>query len=254
MRAGLALAALLTLGVVPARAETLVVGLSFNRMAINSTYAGASVAVFGAIERDGQSAARSGDYDVVVTIRGPRRSLTVREKDALGPVWLNRRQRKFGEVPVFLAVASSRPLDALADAATRRRLRLGLDAIIGAPELTLASSEGEDPFRSALLRLRKDEGLFIERPAGVRFLSSGVFQANLPLPAGAPVGSYEVEVALLAGGTPLATRAAGFDLVKTGFEQRMAAFARDWSPVYGLAAAALALLSGWLASVIFRRD
>ncbi|RVU13176.1 TIGR02186 family protein [Methylobacterium oryzihabitans] len=249
------LAALLVLaGTRASGAETLVVGLSFNRMAITSSYAGASVAVFGAIERDGQGGARAGDYDVVVTIRGPRRGVTVREKDRLGPVWINRHQRKFAEVPLFLAVASSRPVEAVADAPTRRRLRLGLQAIVDGPDLAAAPPEGEDPFRQALLRLRRDEGLFVERPAGVRFLSPAVFQAALPLPAVAPVGAYEVEVALLAGGTPLATRTAGFELVKTGFEQRMAVFARDWSPLYGLAAAALALLSGWLASVIFRRD
>ncbi|WP_246775888.1 TIGR02186 family protein [Methylobacterium aquaticum] len=45
--------ALLAIG--PARAESLVVSLSFNRLAVTSSYTGASVAVFGAVERDGQA-------------------------------------------------------------------------------------------------------------------------------------------------------------------------------------------------------
>lgn len=236
------------------RAESLVVSLSFSRLAVTSTYAGTSVAVFGAIERDGQAGARSGGYDVAVTIRGPRQALTVREKEALGPVWVNRGQQKFAAVPSFLAVLSSRPLADIADAATRRRLRLGLGAIVAAPDLTLAAPTPDDPFREALLRLRRRERLFTEAEAGVRFLSPTVFRATAPLSATAPVGPYDVEVVLLAGGVPLARHEARFDLVKSGVEQGIATLARDWSLAYGLAAGALALISGWLASVIFRRD
>ncbi len=251
-RAALMVLGLLSIG--PAQAESLVVSLSFNRLAVTSTYTGTSVAVFGAVERDGQAAARSGGYDVVVTIRGPRQSLTVREKEALGPVWINRAQQKFAEVPSFLAVLSSRALPDLADAATRRRLRLGLSAIVAAPDLTLAAPAPDDPFRDALLRLRRRERLFTETASGVRFLSPTVFRATAPLPATAPVGAYDVEVVLLAGGVPLARHEGRFDLVKSGIEQGIATFARDWSLAYGLAVGALALISGWLASVIFRRD
>jgi Putative transmembrane protein (Alph_Pro_TM) len=52
----------------------------------------------------------------------------------------------------------------------------------------------------------------------------------------------------------LARGQAGFDLVKTGFEQQVASVAREWSALYGLVVAAIALLFGWIASVIFRRD
>jgi len=42
--------------------------------------------------------------------------------------------------------------------------------------------------------------------------------------------------------------------VKTGFEQQVGDIARDWSTSYGFATAGLALMFGWIASVIFRRD
>ncbi|ACL60132.1 TIGR02186 family protein [Methylobacterium nodulans] len=255
MRARSLLLGCLTCGLTtgPAAAEALVVSLSFTRLAITSTYAGSSVAIFGAIERNDQVAARRGAYDVVVTIRGPRQSLTVREKQALGPLWVNRAQRKFATVPAFLVVLSSRPLAEVADEATRRRLRLGLRAIVESPDLTSAPPQ-DDPFRDALLRLRRSERLFVENEAGVRFLTPSVFRATVPLPASAPVGGYDVEVTLLAGTVPLAREIARFDLVKTGVEQGLASVARDWSLLYGVGTGVLALLSGWLASVIFRRD
>jgi uncharacterized protein (TIGR02186 family) len=252
-RSALAGLALLAAGA-PAAAESLLISLSVSRVAVNSTYTGSSIVVFGSVERDGQTVARAGPYDIVVTVRGPRQSLTVREKERLGPIWLNRAQQKFAEVPAFLAVLSSRPLTEVAGENSRRRLRIGLDAIVASADLTFASERADDPFRAALLRLRSGDKLFLEDEDGVRHLSPTLFRATVPLPATAPVGPYDVEVSLFSGGAALAREEARFELVKTGFERRMAVFARDWAPAYALVAIAAALLFGWLASVIFRRD
>jgi uncharacterized protein (TIGR02186 family) len=238
----------------PARAEALLISLSVSRVAVNSSYTGSSIVVFGSVERDAQTVARAGGYDLVVTVRGPRQSLTVREKERLGPIWLNRAQQKFAEVPAFLAVLASRPLTALAGEPSRQRLRIGLDAIVASPDLTLASDRVDDPFRSALLRLRAGQKLFIEDEAAVQFLTPTLFRATVPLPATAPVGRYDVEAVLFASGASIARQESRFELVKTGFERRMAVFARDWAPAYGILAIGAALLFGWLASVIFRRD
>lgn len=255
MRAWAAPLALLgVLAAAQARAESLLVSLSVSRVAVNSTYTGSSIVVFGSVERDSQTVARSGPYDIVVTVRGPRQSLTVREKERLGPIWLNRAQQKFVEVPAFLAVLSSRPLTEVAVERSRQRLKIGLDAIVASSDLAFLSERPEDAFRAALLRLRSRQKLFIEDEGGVRLLSPTLFRATVPLPATAPVGRYDVEVSLFSGGAALAREEARFELVKTGFERRMAVFARDWSWAYGLAAIGAALLFGWLASVIFRRD
>jgi putative transmembrane protein Alph_Pro_TM len=42
--------------------------------------------------------------------------------------------------------------------------------------------------------------------------------------------------------------------VKVGFEQFVVEAARDHGLLYGFAAACMALLTGWIASVAFRRD
>ena len=52
----------------------------------------------------------------------------------------------------------------------------------------------------------------------------------------------------------LAKEKSGFYVRKIGFEAATAAAARNRPFVYGLAAAGMALLVGWLASIIFRRD
>ena len=85
-RAAAAALAFAYLGVSPATAERLVAALSSHRVAITSNYTGGLGVAFGAIERDGQTVARAGNYDVVVTVTGPRQSIVVREKEPLGPM------------------------------------------------------------------------------------------------------------------------------------------------------------------------
>jgi uncharacterized protein (TIGR02186 family) len=250
----LALVLFAALVALPAGAETLVASLSTSRVAITSNYTGSSIVVFGAIERDSQTISRSGAYDIVVTVRGPRESLVIREKEPVGPIWINREQQRFINVPLFLAVLSSRPVDEITTEVLQRRLRIGIEAIIYSTDYTI-EREGEDvPFREALIRLRRQEGLYRQNPRGVTFLTPSLFRAAVPLPATAPPGNYEVEAALFADSVMLARAHTSFELVKSGFEQQVAAASREWSWAYGLAVAGIALAFGWTASMIFRRD
>jgi uncharacterized protein (TIGR02186 family) len=238
----------------PAAAERLVLSLSANEVAIGSNYTGTRLVVFAVIERDSQSVARAGPYEAVVTVRGPREAITVRRKEALGPVWFNRSQQKFVQIPAFLGVFSSRRVQESMSDGLRRRLRIGIDAIVGAPEFTLDRGGEDEPFRAALVRLKGRDGLYVEDPRGVAFVTPDFFRAPIPLPATAPVGNYEVEVTLIADGVMLARRNASFELVKIGIEEQITEAARDRGLVLGLVTAAMSLLFGWIASVIFRRD
>lgn len=253
MRAWLALAALL-LAALPARAERVVVSLSENQIEIGSNYTGTQLALFGIIEQDEQHLVRTGPTDVVVTVRGPRENMTVRRKERVGPVWINRSQQKFVAVPTVLGVATSRPLPEMATDEVRRRLRLGLSAIVESPEMAFEQTIEEDPFRTALIRLKLKEGLWREEARGVTFVTEGFFRAAVPIAATAPTGNYDVEVLVLSGNALVARRNASFEVVKTGFEERVTTLSQNRSFLYGFGIAALSLTFGWIASVIFRRD
>jgi len=237
---------------VPAAAETLITSLSSHRVDITSTYTGASLVLFGSIERDARAVPRGAPYDIVVTVRGPRRTALIREKKAFGPLWITAEQRRFVDFPVFLAVATSRPLAAMGDEAARQRLRIGLAAEVASP-FAGVDLVGAD-FRGALIRLRSDQGLFTEKEGGVDFLSDNLFRASIDLPAIAPTGTYEVETVLLAGSVLLARQSTNFEVVKTGVEQATVTLARDHSVLYGLGTASCALMLGWLATIVFRRE
>jgi uncharacterized protein (TIGR02186 family) len=247
-------AALLVAAAGPVAAESLVVSLSSERVAITSNYTGSSVVVFGAIERDAQTVPRAGDYAIVVTVRGPPQFVVVREKEPFGPMWLNREEQRFPAAPAYIGVFASGPLSLIADEPVRKRLRLGLRAIVDAPDFTNDRDGRDRPFREALVRLKDQDRLYITNEAGVSFLTPALFRASVPLPATAPPGRYDVEVALMLDGVALSRVETRFRLFKIGFEEQVGAIARNWSAAYGLVTVACAVFFGWLASIIFRRD
>lgn len=237
-----------------ARAEVLISSLSTHRVLIGSNYTGAQIAIFGSVEREGRTIARADPYDVVITVTGPRRHLLVREKERRGLFWINSAQRRFVEAPSFLASFTTRTIAEMGSENDARRLRLGLRNILLQGDSLVSFDAGEARFTDALIRLKAQDKLYSETERGVTFLTPSLFRARLDLPANAPTGNYEVNIVLLVGQAELARQQTSFEVVQIGFEQQVASFARNWSFTYGLATALTALLFGWLATVIFRRD
>ena len=246
IRGALAAVAALMLAAAPAWAERLVTSLSSSRVLIASNYLGAELVLFGAIERDASSGTRIGEYDVIVTARGPRGSVVVREKDRAGPIYLNYDRRKLFDVPSFLAVMSTRPVHVIADDLLRGRLKLGFEPNLGSGEI------GE--FRRAFIQIKSEQALYIENPKGVTFLTPNLFRATIALPAGAPLGDYEVEARLFSNGASLAEVTNPFEVSKVGFEAFVALEARARPWLYGLSVVGMAMAMGWAANVAFRRD
>jgi len=69
-----------------------------------------------------------------------------------------------------------------------------------------------------------------------------------------PIGTYDVEIRLFAGGALVTKTDSAFEIVKVGFEQFVANTARQNGLIYGLVTAFMALMTGWMASIVFRKD
>ncbi len=238
----------------PVRAEILVTSLSTHRVLIGSNYTGSEIAVFGSVEREGRTVSRADPYDLVVTVIGPRRHLLVRQKERRGLFWLNNEQRRFVEAPSFLATMTTRPISEMGSEEDARRLQIGLKNRLTPPGAAMSLDPGEARFTEALIRLKSEDDLYQQTERGVTFLTPSLFRAAVTLPATAPTGNYDVLIELYAGGVSLARQETSFEVVQIGFEQQVAWVARNWSLFYGTATALTALLFGWIATMIFRRD
>ncbi len=253
--AALTLAGLVMGGYPAAAAEHLIIALSDHRVLITSNYTGVELVLFGSVERAAESPLRKGPYDIVATVTGPRETLRARRKSRVLGIWVNTRARTFIDAPSYLAVLASGPLDVITNAEDRRRLQVGLtDTPL--PEL-IHNDIGEvasDPFRGELVRLMRERGLYSEEPNAVTFLTPTLFRAAIKLPAEVPIGNYQIDVKLFAEGKMLARTDSAFDIVKVGFEQFVVNAAQQHGLLYGFATALMALMTGWIASVAFRRD
>lgn len=250
------LLALMMLLAAPARAEELIVSVSNYRVTVTSNYDGEELVLFGSVEREGKALPRESHYDMVVTVSGPRGDMVTRRKERVLGIWVNRDSREFIKVPSYLGVFASRPIAEMAPPDVQRRLQIGLANVpliqrIGPDYADVVAS---DAFRTAFIRLRAQRGLYRETADAVTFLTPTLFRTGIPLPAEVPIGTYMVDIKLLAAGQLAARTQTSFEVVKIGFEQFVASSAREYGLLYGLATALMALTVGWLGSVVFRRD
>ncbi len=255
--AGVALVVLLgTLGIRPADAERLVSSLSSHRVQINSNFTGVELVLFGTVERDGATVPRKTAYDVIATAMGPRQTLVTRRKERMFGIWVNAESQTFVNVPSYLEVLSTRPFEAIAGAATRRRLQIGIGNTDLSEQVgsTVFDSAPDDPFRLAFLRLKADHGLYGEATNAITFLTPTLYRTSIFVPAEAQIGNYDVDVKLFADGDMIARTSSAFEIVTVGFERFIAGSAVDHGILYGFATAAMALLTGWFAAIVFRRD
>lgn len=253
---GLLLALALLLAALPVRAETLIVALSSQQVRISSNFTGSSITVFGAVERDAATVSRAAFYDVVVVVKGPAETVVTRQKDRFLGVWLNRSSRTFVNVPSFYAMHASRPLDQVTTPQLLKRYQLGTDQIVFpvAADDGAVSAEAGDAYREAFVRLKSNARLYQSHPYAVSFPGTEIFQTTIELPANVPTGRYVTTVYLFRDGALLASKEEPIIVVKSGFEQTSYALAQSQGFLYGLAVVLLAIFTGWLAGVIFRRD
>ena len=251
MLARTGLFALTWLTLVAAREPLLVPDVSQRNVEIRYSFSGAELLLFGAIIYPG-GRIPSDRSDIAVVLKGPTRSILVREKKQVAGIWMNVESARFRSVPGFYSIASSRPLSKLIDERTAAIYELGLGNI----QLSPASDsppEAQQRFERGLVDLMKRQSLFSEHPSRVEISQGVLYRARIAIPARVPVGSYTAETFLIRNGKIFAAATRKIEIRKSGFERFVAESAEEIPLIYGIFADALSVALGWLAGSVFRR-
>lgn len=249
-----ALMVLLLATILPAQAERLISNVSNTTVQITSSFTGETLTFYGTIAPDAGAGPEQvqGPYDVVVVVVGPAQDRVARQMTHQFGIWLNTDQVEFRRFPSYFHVLSSRRLLEIAD------INLLNQSFI-LPESHAMMFPNPAGFMKTLvfgrelIRLMSEQDLFGVQEQGVQFMSDTFYSAQLTLPANAPPGSYIAQTYVFRNGEIIARRSEGFSVRKIDFERFLAQTATQSPLLYGIACVALALFTGWLGGVLFRR-
>ena len=232
-----------------ARDPILVPEVSQHEVQVRQGFRGAELLLFGAILTP--EGARAGqDYDIVVVLKGPTRSIVLREKRRIAGIWVNADSAEFRSAPTFFAVASSKPIGKIVDDKTAAIYELGL------PWLQLSPIGAYNPKQQArmsagLVDLMTREGLYKQDTGAVTVSEQVLYQARIALPSSVQTGTYTAETFAINHGRVVASAISKVEVKKQGFERMVAGFAENNGFFYGLLAVTLSVGMGFLAGRLF---
>ena len=239
--------------IVPAHAEKLVSTVSNDEVSIASNFVGEKLTLFGNIEPEAGATQKfvEGPFHVVIVVTGPLQDRVARLKRQRLGIWMNTEQVVFRDFPTFYHVLASGKLTDITDEATLERLN-----IMPAAQTRITAQPGTADaawFGRELVRLMTNEGFFGLNELGVVFRSNTLYSAQVNLPSDIPPGPFLSHTYVFKNGVVIAERSEGFAVRKIGFERFLALSAQQQPLLYGLVAVILALFTGWLGGVVFKR-
>ena len=225
---------------------------STRQVAITSSFTGTEILVFGAVTNSVQPSPEAGTYDVIVVVEGVPAPVVVRQKSRVGGVWINTQSMRFASVPSYYAIASTRPVDEIADKAVLDAHGIGFDHV-RMVRTTQSRTEATDPaelaaFKDALIRLKEDERVYVKADFGVSFIGSSLFRATIALPPNVPVGPLTAHVYLFKEGRMLGEYSNRVMLQREGIERYIHATALSQPLLYGIVTVLLAAAAGLAAA------
>jgi uncharacterized protein (TIGR02186 family) len=230
---------------------------STRQVAITSSFTGTEILVFGAVENSVQPSPEAGTYDIIVVVEGLPAPVVVRKKSRVGGIWINTQAMRFASLPSYYAIASTRPIDEIAERAVLDANQIGFDHVRMVPS-GAGRMDATDPgelaaFKAALIRLKEEERVYVKSDFGVSFIGRSLFRATIALPPNVPVGPLTARVYLFKDGQMLGQYKSRVMLQREGIERYIHKVAMARPFVYGVTTVLLAAAAGLAAAFAFRK-
>ena len=237
--------------------ESVEADVSTRSVAITSGFTGTEIIVFGSVDNSRQESAEAGYYDVVVVVEGLPTSLVARRKTNVAGIWLNTSAVRFDSVPSYYAIASTRPLEEIADAKVLASNQIGFEYVTMLPgrrQAAVLLDQQLKEYEQAVVRIKQRDGLYVADDYSVVFIGRSLFRSSIDLPANVPVGPLTARVYLFRQGALLSQYTARVNLTREGLERFLYDAAIRYPLLYGIMTVTLAVGAGLLASAVFRRS
>ncbi|MAR79160.1 MAG: hypothetical protein CMM18_02900 [Rhodospirillaceae bacterium] len=224
--------------------EILNTEISQEVISISSDFTGKKILLFGNKEVEGE---------IIISITGPKERTIVHEKKPRFGIWVNSKKIIFSDIPSYYAIASSRNINEIIPKETQKKLAIGAENLIfktdSYPHIT---DKNISNFKFGLIRNKIRQKLYSSTENSVKF-NNNLFRSDINFPTNAPEGKYIINTYLVNNNKIINTKENSIFITKVGVERQIYNFAHEKPALYGLLAIFIAILSGSLASIIFRK-
>ena len=230
--------------------EEVVLGLSKDKISINTNFDGSEILIFGAIKRE-ELIPDGPPVQVIVTVAGPSLPITVRRKEKKLGIWVNTDAVDVDAAPSFYAVLSSGPLREVLKEVEDLRHKVSVPRAIrsvGAPQ----DIQDSTSFTEALIRIRENSDVYQLREGSVEIEEQTLFRTAVRLPAALTEGDYVTRIFLTRDGDVVSSYETTIDVQKVGMERWLFELSRQQPLLYGLMSLAIAIAAGWGAAAVFK--
>ncbi len=234
----------------PEPPESVVAGLSSNRVAITTSFDGSEITIYGAIKRQTPIPSDS-RLEIAVAIEGPPRSVTIRRKSRKFGIWVNTESVVVGSAPSFYAVATTGPMSVILDPEEDSRHRISVPTVMRSFARPVAVTDPVE-FTGAMMAIRIADGTYKVNVGGVKLEENTLFRADFRLPANLVEGAYRTRIFLLRDGRVIDSYTTPIEVRKVGLERWLYRLAFDRPFLYGVMSLLIAAVAGWGANVAFR--
>jgi uncharacterized protein (TIGR02186 family) len=227
-------------------ANQITVELSSNQVQINTGFNGIDLLLFGTT---------NGADDIIIVIKGPPETNLVRKKSRVAGIWANTEKALIKNTPNFYALATTRPLDQISNKSILQAHEIGIENLsVSKPEEERKSSSTTlYDYRQALFRLKSELGLFIIKPLKINLIQNQLFKTEVHFPPNMSTGTYMAQIYSFKKGILVDTINKPISVEKVGIGAQVFELAHKHSALYGILAIFIAVASGWIAAIIFRK-
>lgn len=221
-------------------AVPLISGISSNEINVNTEFKGAQILLFGA---------KSDAGNIVITVRGPRKSFVVSKKEKLLGVWYNGERVSFKNSYGFYSLFSTFNNGGMIEQ-NLNDFELGKNNIKFETAQNISPSKINE-FRIQLVELLENKNYYASSTEPIDFLDETLFKVMIDFPKNILLGTYIVEIYLINNGSILSYQSIPIYVNQVGLSAKISNFASNQSVLYGLLAVFIAIFVGVLTNYFF---